>query len=384
MPNGPPILYDKSAMQRFSAKEAEWLTHFFITLITPVYMREVLGDLSKRSKRGTPETAVASLAKRVGDGFGNYLQVSSRSLIDGEVLGNPVSMSGRPIVAAKRVVNADGQVGAFIDESDEERILRRWGAQVFEEEERDRAALIRAEAANDDSLKTIIRNFARGRTKGAPYPGDLKETLVAVDAFLDDPGSQFRTLKSALEFFEQPPQSEAHVRRMWKAHQRPPIRLFLPYTHYCLRLILTFRYGVALGLIGQRPTNLIDLEYMLYLPFCRVFVSADRLHQDLTPFFLNSRQRFVEADNMQAGLRALTAYYQEHESELRAQGSMRFAAYPPLDMETCIHELFDEMMPKWRERAVEPKREISVDENARLVAKLKPMWEAFDKVARRD
>ena len=42
--NGTILIYDKSAMQRLSADEAEWLTHFFRCNITPVYLREVPGS----------------------------------------------------------------------------------------------------------------------------------------------------------------------------------------------------------------------------------------------------------------------------------------------------------------------------------------------------
>jgi len=344
-------------------------------------MREVLGNLAKGTKRGSPEEAVASLAARARDGFGNYLQIGSRSLIDQEILGNPVTMDGRPMVAAERVVTSDGEVGAFIDESEEERTLRRWSERVFSDEERERAALYRAEAKGNTTLQTIIQNFARGRTKGMAYPTTLEEVVAAVDAFLDHPGTQFRTLKTVLELFDQPQGSVKHVRAMWTSntYRRTPIRYFLPYSYYCTRLVLVFRYAVALGVLGQRPTNTIDLEYLLYLPFCRVFSSTDDLHRSLAPLFMAPTQRFVDGDTLKAGLAELARYYCDHEEELRRQGSMRFAEYPPLSLATCVHELYDHFDPQWRKRAIEPREPISKEENDRIMAKLRPKIEAFER-----
>lgn len=38
----------------------------------------------------------------------------------------------------------------------------------------------------------------------------------------------------------------------------------------------SFYLGISNGLIASKPTNRIDLEYLLYLPFCKVFTSTDR------------------------------------------------------------------------------------------------------------
>ena len=56
-------------------------------------------------------------------------------------------------------------------------------------------------------------------------------------------------------------------------------------------------------------SNLIDLSYLYYLPFCMVFASRDRLHEQLAPLFLRPRQRCVWGDDLKAGLKALNAHY---------------------------------------------------------------------------
>jgi len=48
-----------------------------------------------------------------------------------------------------------------------------------------------------------------------------------------------------------------------------------------------------------------------------------------------------------------------------------------------IHEIYDELRPRWREEALVPETPISAEENARIMAELRPMMEAIEKAAAR-
>lgn len=353
MSNGPTLIYDKSAMQLLSGEEANWLTHFFRCVITPVYQLEILGNISTQPTKGTPENRVASFARRA-IGVGSLSNVPYSKLIDGEILGARVEMRGAPHVAAERIITSDGQVGAFIDETPEQKALRRWSEQRFSDAEREQGTGFRSRATKSTVLQDIVREFKLLRVKGAQYASTLPELLAVVDSVLDNPSSQFQTLRNALEMFDQPQRSRNHVRACWVRNGRPLIRDFLPYTHYCMRLSTLFWHGVGLRLISERPTNLNDLQYLYYLPFCQVFTSADGFHMELAPLFLRDYQRFEKGDDMKGALRQLADYYSNHVKELKTQGTRALPAYPPLDQETLIHDLFDELMPSWREIAVQP------------------------------
>jgi len=378
--NGPVLIYDKSAMQRLSADEARWLTHFFRCNITPVYLLEVIGDLAKSAKRGTPESMVAALAAKTSS-LGSLPNVLHTDLIDQEILGNPVEMRGVPIVGgAQTITTATGKNGVFFDESPEEKALRRWQDGAFEKHEHAHASDYRQNAKSID-LQAFIRASKAVRPKGEKLASSLPELLEVVDLFLDDPGSQYRTLSTALEMFDQPESSKRHVKKHWAAYGRPPIRRFLPYTHHCMRVFTLFGHGVGLGLISQRPTNVIDLQYLFYLPFCMVFISADNLHHDLVPLFITKKQRYVKSDDMQTALRELVAYFSDHEAELKATGMMGFGRYPPLSHNTVIHQLYDEFIPRWRKDALVPEKKITPEENERIMKELQPFMEAIEKRA---
>ena len=50
---------------------------------------------------------------------------------------------------------------------------------------------------------------------------------------------------------------------------------------------------VGANVLSERPTNRLDLEYLLYLPFCDILVSEDRLHRQLAPRLLRADQQFM-------------------------------------------------------------------------------------------
>lgn len=384
MSNGPVLIYDKSVIQKLNRHEADWLTHFFRCNITPIYLLEVMGDLSKKATKGTPAQMVASMAAKTS-AMGSLPNVHHHEMIDMEILGNPIEMRGVPAVGGgKEVIDATGKRGIFIDETPEERTLRRWSEGGFDDEEHRQAAIFRSNA-KAINLNAIIRATKLARTKNDVIPTNLGDLLETIDLFLDDRSAQFRTLNAALDMFDQPLTSRRHVKKHWNLYGRPLIRDFLPYTHFCLRVSSLFYHGVGSGLISERPTNAIDMQYLYYLPFCRVFTSADKLHHELAPLFLHSnKQLYIKGDELQAGLKRLVEYYAQHEKELAKLGTMGFARYPPLDIHTSVHDIYDRLAPHWREEASKPKRKISPEENERIMAEIRPMMEAMKRTISED
>lgn len=57
-------------------------------------------------------------------------------------------------------------------------------------------------------------------------------------------------------------------------------------------------------LISQRPTNVIDLEYLMYAPFAMVFVSQDTVHRQLWPA-TTTKASFVWGSEMKNDLNRL-------------------------------------------------------------------------------
>lgn len=380
MPDGPTVVYDKSAMQLLSREEARWFTHFFRGVITPVFLIESLSNLAKEfpDKRDV-DKVVAAMAAKVQD-MGSLPNVPHTELIEMNLRGCEVEMRGVPLVGGGQRVQAEsGEWGVFIDETPEEKTLRRWQSGEFDEAERAQAAGWRVTSKSFD-LQALARSMKPSKQQQADIAGlTLADLKRSVDLFCGDPTAQFRTLNSAFEAFAVDEKTQTGVKRKWVELGRPHISAFAPYAYYSLCLTTTFLAGVSFRLIPERPTSIVDLQYLYYLPFCQVFTSGDKLHRDLAPLFMRPKQQFIWAQDLKKALVEFVAYYGRHEEELRKQGSMSFARYPPLELQTVIHDAYDVLRPRWREEALVPETPITPEENARIMSKIKPMMEAFER-----
>ncbi|WP_309663170.1 hypothetical protein [Sphingomonas sp.] len=316
--------------------------------------------------------------------MGSLPNLPHTELIAMNLRGYEVEMRGVPLVGGgQRVQNAKGEWGVFLGETPEVETLRRWQSGEFDDADRAQAAGWRVTSKNFD-LQALVRSMKMSKQQRADISGltllDLKRTI---DLFCGDPAAQFRTLSSAFESFDVDPKERTLIKRKWVALGRPHISVFAPYAYFALQLTMTFLSGVSFRLIPERPTNIVDLQYLYYLPFCQVFTSGDKLHRELAPLFMRPKQQFVWAPDLKKALAEFVAHYEQHDEELRKQGSMRFARYPPLELQTVIHDVYDELRPRWREDALVPEKPISPEENARIMAEIKPMMEAFEAARRK-
>ncbi len=143
---------------------------------------------------------------------------------------------------------------------------------------------------------------------------------------------------------------------------KPPIREFAPYFRYVYSVDLFFYLAIAADLISRvRPTgkadNKVDLAYLYYLPFCKVFTSGDNLHERMVPLFMRENQRFIKAPELKADLRKLDEHYSALPEEVKIRGLSSFADYPPTDTGFLVTRLWDLYFPNWRLKA--DKRELS-------------------------
>jgi hypothetical protein len=131
-------------------------------------------------------------------------------------------------------------------------------------------------------------------------------------------------------------------------------------------------------LIGrERPSNKIDISYLYYLPFCKVFTSRDRLHERTAPLFLDEKQVFVRGDDLKADLANLDAHYSLISDEEKLKDLMSFARYPPVDGDFLVSKLWDKLMnPEWRERTTRPPEIISKETEAKIITEMNKIADA--------
>lgn len=346
---GPALIFDKSFLQALNPDEAMWLENFYSCNITPLFFVETLADLEKDVREGkTSEEAVGSIAYKTPDMA--TVNIPYKDLIAGELLyGQKVEMSGRPIVSEGRTVELGGKTGMFFQETPEMTASRRWEKKQFLEIERNSAKAWREELkvmgeeqpANYEKLFDAI---------GIPKTFlDLKEK---VDFFISKVNDE-KSIRAWMSIMILTEKAQDLIIERWKAQGARPIKDFAPYFSYVITIDLFFSMGTAAGLFSafRHPqTHKVDIAYLYYLPFCKVFTSSDKIHISLAPIFMSPEQTFLDGATFKLDLAKLDAHYSLLPEETKNQGVITFGACPPDDLFYITTQMWDKYMPKtWRE-----------------------------------
>jgi hypothetical protein len=345
---GPILIFDKSLLESLNSDEAVWLDQFFLSNITPIFFIETLADLEKEVRRGrTPEQVVGSLAHRTPDLHARP-NVHHRNLLVGELSGaGTFAMDGRIIVPGGRPVELKGKKGTVYMQSPEEEALARWQRGDFVELERLRAKAWRAELSQIDpeQQRALFRPWVRGSRR----PKTLADAKVLADTIIDEK-DRAETLQLGLAIIGLSGAAHDEVMARWRIAGGPPLRAFAPYFRHVFGADLFFYLALAADLISLRPTNMVDLAYLYYMPFCMVFTSSDKLHERIVPVFLRDDQSFVRGTDLKADLHKLDEHFSALPQEVKDRGLYHFAARPPLDISFLVTRLWDRhLRPIWRE-----------------------------------
>ncbi len=344
---GPILIFDKSALQSFGIDESVWLDNYFLTNITPLFYVETLADLSLPNPRKPAEKIISELAAKTPRALPN---VHHSRLVLGNLRGIPVETDhGRPIVdqgVTKR--SPDGKIGVHFDEPPEAKALARWHKREYREVEREFAQQWRQtlDVLNFDSAIGIVKNIVPQGEKLSSL-GQIKSFI---DKFVQD--SSKEVLYLALNFLGIDDRHRTAIIDRWEKQSKPALNIFAPYAAYVFSIDLLFYLAASNGIIAkERTSNKVDLAYLYYLPFCHVFVSGDKLHAQTAPLFLREDQSFITASNFKDGLSKINEYYSQFREEIAEVGVMKYATYPPIEIETSIHRLWDTHCPSWRKSA---------------------------------
>ncbi|MBL0127579.1 MAG: hypothetical protein IPP83_08975 [Flavobacteriales bacterium] len=323
---GPSIIIDKSALEGLSVEEVLTLHRYYFVNVVPVLVTEVLADLSKEAKRGTPQEKVTEIAKKLLPGD-VVVNAEFRMLIEGELGGHVIEPDFRPfVVHVVPVETAAGEAGFHVSETRESLALGRWRNRSFTDAEGISAELWRAMSTNPQAIVDL-----RAKWKGqSPFDGTvttLEGALRLTDELLADPSKQSDWLQFIVSEFEVPVTQAPLIFLRWEQTDHSSLATFAPYAHHCCRVRIFFLLLVLNSLAGG-TTDEVDLQYLYYMPFARVFTSNDmKFHGRVLPLFIKEKQDFVTGADLKADLRRLS----KHLASLTdAEEIERFKKEPPL------------------------------------------------------
>jgi hypothetical protein len=361
------------------------INQFFSCNITPLFYIETLADIEKEVHRGkTPEQVVGALAYKTPD-MHAVMNPFHGWLIPTELSGmQQVDMTGRVYQANGDVVALNEHKGVIYRPTREEEAFQRWQRGEFLDLERQLAKVWRRSVTGIDHSKTYeFFNQVFGKSR---KPRDLAETKAFTDSILDSMEPN-HSLSLGMILLGIPSQGQLAVLQRWEQAGRPPMKTFTPYFRYVVGVELFFNLAIAGDLISRvRPArkedNKVDIAYLYYLPFCRIFASSDNLHQRTVPLFLRPDQSFVTGLDLKAGLSAIDQYYEKFPADVKARGFYAYADTPPEDASFLVTQLWDKHFPHWREQKAEH-RELTPEQQQALAelvkkfsSKSKPATEA--------
>jgi hypothetical protein len=256
-------------------------------------------------------------------------------------------MTGQIVIDSGRLVSLDGKPNAISDRSPVAEAFDRWQDGDFNAVERDFASQWRDQLSRVDldTLPDILLHCPEFTIPCA----SLAKAMDLAMAFTRSTEAPYLKMEVCLRLLQMPPRAEPRIRERWAQLGFPSIHEFAPYAAFQLSVILFFFIALKTGLISsRRPSNLLDIAYLFYLPFCMVFVSYDRLHRELAPLFLRRNQEFVWGPDLKASLQEISTFYSLYSETDKAKGLHSFAPTPPLHVTTLVSEMWDRHLPSWR------------------------------------
>lgn len=374
---GPITLFDKSFLQSLSVDESVWFDHFFSPVVCPLFFVETLADLAKEVKEGSKRTA-AEEVRVIADKtpvLNGTPCLHHGELCISNLLGQFAPRLGQvPLAGGRPVRNADGKPGVVFQNSPEAEAFARWQHGQFLEVERGAAAQWRRMLSELD-LPAIGRGMqAFGITpqtcKTIEEAHGIAASLVHMQAA---PEQQLALL---FAFVDVPARFKPAIEQRWREAGFPPLAQFASYAAHILKVELFFQIALAAKLIAaERPSNRADIAYLLYLPFCNVFVSGDKLHRRCVQPFLTKDQDFVWGPDLKADLCRINVALSSASEAERQQGLHKFAPRPPGDGSDLAPFL-------WQRHGFEPGRTleqatpISPEAHDKLLAHLRGFQDA--------
>jgi len=165
----------------------------------------------------------------------------------------------------------------------------------------------------------------------------------------------------------------------WVKRHRPHLPEHIPYFIFMLTINIFFCLVLPTPLLKSvKASHQIDLAYLYYLPFRSVFTSKDNFHADIVPLFMNSRQTFVNGNDLKEELKKLDAYYSALPDEVLRTGLINFAATPPDDASFLTTKLWDKYLPRWREIKASPKPPRDPEADKKLIEEINTMTASPD------
>lgn len=345
---GPAIIFDKSAFQALSRDDHGARLFMFIDNTTPILLREIVSDLAKPEAKGVAASTLVSTLASKFCGDGGAVNIDWKALCLESLAGTDIPMTGQIIpYGMSQGTTPDGEPALLLGPTELNQGVQRWVRSRFSPEELVTAETFRREA-QAFNLETL---WGRLKDAGLEQAKSIEKIPEVVDAFLDAHDSYPLVLHWLIDQLRplrawSPPADLArlrlHVERAWHVDHRT-LREAAPYAFHCARCLLMPLAGA--NVLPKRATNHIDAEYLMYLPFCHLFVSNDKLHRHLAPKLLRPYQLFSTGDEFRSDLQRFVDERNSADPKTRKWRSFAFGVRPWPAANSILWSISDRTYP---------------------------------------
>lgn len=376
---GPTLLLDKSSLQALNPKEVMFLYKHYTVVIPPILIFEIVADLKKKTEEESEMKRLVSILAKKLSGLDSSINVDYRTLLLANLFGQEIHMQRLPLVAGAQLKRTRmGKEFIFVDEDPVMEVIQNWQQGVFSPREETFAEVWRT-MPNEVGIEEF-KQQARNIVKGMHRPKNISELSVIVDSHISDPEArnQMMCLSSMLGLLVATQGVRDAVFRRWHDSRSPQLEKFAPYAWHCFRASYLAHFAMVLDFVPTLSTNLFDLEYLFYSPFCMVFSSGDRFLARLAPEILGSDQTFVHSDDLKGDLKWLVDEWEGLGELEKHDRALNFGSYPPLNPESLAHRLWQRYMRPWKPGSGNRAIAMTPDEEQKLLEHLRPFMDAVD------
>lgn len=368
------IILDKSTFQSLAYYETITLSRHFKQNLTPILALEVLGDLAKEPRgEKTPEDKLTELSKKFG-GSGPTVNMNYRDACINSLLGNKIPMTGQIIIDyGQPVKDSEGRTGVFIGLSSYNEAILRWVGGEFVDEEYGMSEEWR-NITRSLSLEDFSKIFEEEYII-VPSINLLEELPGVAHSLLNKLSMQDVWLNWIIDKLDVPTHIQFQIHKRWESRTSTYLSDFAPYAYHCIQVLLFLFIAVKNQLVKWKSTNLLDANYLYYLPFCNVFSSNDKLHRKLAPLLMRDDQDFVTGERLKKDLRQIKSDWEALPEDKHRRLRYALASYPIPSEDSIIVDLYKRHCLPWDPTMVNRAIKLSPEEQKLALKEAKELLE---------
>ena len=306
------ILIDKSVIQGLNPDKARELADTYFVVLPPILVDEMVSMLAKEKKGNKdPENILMSLARKSING--SIIVPHARLLAKKNLLGEHIPMDGSiPIVGGELIRQRDGEFGVYYNTAKDKKFLFDWSRGEFAGY-RDKASDIRHRQHEFDYAK-YFTEYSDVFDRLPKFEDD--DPFEAMDKFTKWFDNTHMANMSPERIFNIAVQDllndseKDRAKKNWKNSGKTP-QEFFPYAFHYARINQWFAGIVGMvsrpALTSKKAKFHIDIQYLYYLPFCKIFTTSDDLLFAAAKVFKLPGQNIVPGEEVKCDLKRICA-----------------------------------------------------------------------------